>query len=66
MNKKGQLDELNPTFMALAAAGALLSFLIIGFAQKFSSGFEVSLIIKILTPICTFIVIYIYLILTDR
>ena len=67
MNKKAQIDlsDVNPMNIGMAAAAAVLSFVIISYASGNMTK-PIGVIWRILTPIATFAAAYAYMALTDR
>jgi len=59
MDNKGFIDEINPMFIALALIGAVVVF----FMMKQLDGLTFW---KVVNPIATFIVVYLYLAFTDN
>jgi len=59
LNKKGQLDEINPAFAGLALLGGVIGWFV---ASRASSG----PVVPILAGVGSVILVYLYLIMTDR
>jgi len=59
MNKKAQLDEINPAFAGLAILGGLIGWFV---ASRASEGS----VIPILSGVGSVVIVYLYLVMTDR
>ena len=66
MNKKGfiDFDEIRPEFLGLALLGSLICVIMLNMAE--GDTFKVSMALKVIAPILTFVACYLYLVITDN
>lgn len=64
MNKRGQIDELNPAYLGLALLGGAIVFFMFSYWEKHDM-YHTSIFIRILFPLISMVITYVYLAMTE-